>query len=481
MYNVIETFTHYTKNSMKEEILAKIKTVVGEDYLIINKELAESYLFDAIEENFRPDPNRNSIVAKPKNTKEVSEIVKIASEYNIPIVTRGGATGLCGGCTPTEESIILVLERLNEIYEIDKKNMVAVLGAGVTLMQLLEKLEEYDDLSFPVHPGDEGAQMGGMASTNAGGARAVRHGMMRKHIEGLEVVFADGSIVNIGGKLKKDNAGYDLLQLIIGSEGTLGIITKINLKLYPRDKASATLIVPFSNYIEACEATLDILRSGNIPLAVEYMDKRLFVDTAKMLGIEWQANEGDASLMIVLSEKTKDLLYDTCRNIQNICNNYHCYDILYAEKRQEQEEILLVRSQHWELIKDEVCDSFDLAVPIAVVPEFIKNLKELALEYNTGTNIIAHIADGNVHNDILKVNGKTPEYASELREKMFDLALSMGGTVTGEHGIGKIRIKDLEKQKTKKEIDIMKGIKLVFDPKNILNPNTVVSINSIND
>lgn len=461
---------------MDLKIINKMIEIVGQDYVITDASLKISYLYDEIEQAMRPAANENSIVVKPKNTIEISNILKYANANNIVVVVRGGGTGLCGACTPTRESIILSTERLKKIIEIDENNMVAVLEAGVTLYDLIEELEKHENAAFPVHPGDEGAQMGGMAVTNAGGARAVRHGVMRKHIQGMEVVLPNGEILELGGKLIKNNAGYNLMELIIGSEGTLAIVTKIILKIYPREKYSATIIAPFENIDDASSAVLEILKSGVTPLAVEYQDKYLFVETAKMMGTEWQAKEGNADLMIIISEKTEALLYESCKTINNICEKNNSYETLFAGKKSEQDELLLIRSQHYELIKDIIGHSFDTAVPVSDVPAYLKELKNLAKEYNTITNITAHIADGNIHSDIVLVDGKMPDYAEELKEKIYKACFKYNGTITGEHGIGKLRIHDLKLQKSETELNLMKSIKKAFDPNNILNPGTVLDI-----
>ena len=450
-----------------------LRAIVGEEYVLTDQDQTASFMYDEVEKAFRPEAALDSIVVKPADSGEVAEVVKYAYSNNIPFLVRGGGTGLTGGCTPIVESIIISMERMNRIIEIDDKNMVAVLESGVTLMQLLEELEKYDGLSFPVHPGDEGAQMGGMAVTNAGGARAVRHGVMRKHILGIEVVLPNGEILELGGKLIKNNAGYNLCQLILGSEGTLAIVTKVILKIYPKDNYSCTIVAPFERFQDACDAVTDILKSGTLPLAVEYMDKRLFTGTAEMLGLEWQAKDGDADLMIILSEKTEDRLFDSVKAINDICEKHDCYDCLIAEKKSEQNELLLIRSEHYNFIVNDICDSFDYAVPVSCIPDFIADLKALAASYNTGNNIVAHIADGNVHGDMWYVDGKTPDYAEEYKKKMYNLVFKYKGTITGEHGIGKIRTEDLKMQLTETEIELMRGIKKVFDPKGLLNPGTV--------
>lgn len=461
---------------MNSIVKDNLVNIVGEDFVITNISQKTSYLYDEIEHIMRPKADENSVVVKPKDTHEISKIMKYANEINMPVVVRGGGTGLCGACIPTKESIILSTERLKKIVEIDEDNMVAVLEAGVTLFELLEELDKHEGIGFPVHPGDEGAQMGGMAATNAGGARAVKHGVMRKHIQGMEVVLPSGEVMELGGKLIKNNAGYNLMQLIIGSEGTLAIVTKIILKIYPKDKYSATIIAPFENFNDASKAVLEILKSGVTPLAVEYQDKHLFVETAKMLGTEWQAKKGNADLMIIISEKTEDLLFATCKQINDICEKNNSYETLFAGKKSEQDELLLIRSQHYEYIKDIIGHSFDTAVPVASIPAYLNELKELAKEYNTFTNITAHIADGNIHSDIVLVDGKMPPYAEELKDKIFETCFKYNGTITGEHGIGKLRVEDLKLQKSETELNLMKSIKKVFDPNNILNPGTVLNM-----
>ncbi|MGD9569486.1 MAG: FAD-binding oxidoreductase [Sedimentibacter sp.] len=461
---------------MNQKIINNMIDIVGKDYVITHPRQKSAYYYDEIERALRPMANEDSIVVKPKDSSEISIIMKYANENKLTVVVRGGGTGLCGACTPIKESIILSTERMNKIIEIDENNMVAVLEAGVTLFDLLEELEKHENAGFPVHPGDEGAQMGGMAVTNAGGARAVRHGVMRKHIQGMEVVLPTGEIMEFGGKLIKNNAGYNLMQLIIGSEGTLAVVTKIILKLYSKDKYTATIIAPFENFDDASKSVMDILKSGVMPLAVEYQDKHLFVDTAKMLGTEWQAKKGNADLMIILSEKTENMLYETCRKINEICEANNSYETLFAGKKSEQDELLLIRSQHYELIKDQIGHSFDTAVPVADIPAYLKELKELAKQYNTITNITAHIADGNIHSDIVLVDGKMPPYAEELKEKIFEACFKYNGTITGEHGIGKLRKDDLKLQKCESELNLMKGIKKLFDPNNILNPGTVFDL-----
>lgn len=461
---------------MNPTCLEALKSIVGADYVITAPEQKNAYLYDEIELTLRPQANQASVVVKPANTEQVSQVMALGYANGIPVVVRGGGTGLCGGAIPTQESIVLSMEKMNRVLDIDSENMMAEVEAGVTLLGLLEALNEYPEIGFPVHPGDEGCQMGGMAATNAGGARAVRHGITRNHIKGLEVVLPDGEVLRLGGKLLKDNAGYNLMQLILGSEGTLAVITKVILRLYPVEKYTATLVVSFESLEQASAAVLEIVASGVSPLAVEYQDKGLNQATARMLGLHWPLQKGQADLILILSEKTENALYEGCRSIDRICDSQGALESFYAGTRKEQADILAIRSGSYEVIKDDIYHSFDMAVPPASMPEFLHKLVQAAQRYHTHTNITAHIADGNVHNDILLLEGKAPPYYEKLRDEMYDICFSYQGTITGEHGVGKLRVEDLKRQKSKRELEIMQGIKNVFDPKGLLNPGTVLPV-----
>lgn len=461
---------------MNNEIIAKMKTIVGSDWVVTEEEQLLPYLYDEIEQSVRPQVNKQSILVKPVDSSQIADIVKYACAKQIPLVVRGGGTGLCAGASPIYESIVLSMERMKKIIEVDEKNMMAVLEAGVTLGELLEELQKYNGISFPVHPGDEGAQMGGMAATNAGGARAVRHGSMRNHIKGMEVVLMSGEILQLGGKLLKDNAGYNLLNLIMGSEGTLAIITKIILRLYPQERCNATIAVSFDHIRDASNAMLEIIKRGVLPLAVEYQDRYLNDKTAELLGLHWPLDKGGSDLLIMLAEQSEDTLYNACTIVDEICDKHSAQDAFFAGTRKEQAELLAIRSGSYEIIKDWIAYSFDMAVPPGCVPDFLSELSQLAASYHTKSYITSHLADGNIHNDIYMVDGKMPIYLEELKIKMYQLCFQYGGTITGEHGIGKLRISDIKLQKSKAEIKLMRNIKRAFDPNNLLNPGTIVDL-----
>ena len=459
---------------MRKEVVDKLKLIVGEDYVIEHIDQKKGYLYDETEILLRPLASEESIIVKPSCVEEISQIVLLANEEMIPVVPRGGGTGLCGGAIPTSTSIVLTDERLSKIIEVDDQNMMITCESGVTLAMLSEEMNKHDKLYFPVHPGDEGAHLGGMVVENAGGARAIRHGIMRNHIKALEVVMPTGEIVNLGGKLVKNNLGLDLLQLMIGSEGILGIVTKLTLKLYPKDKFTGTLLISFDTREEAIAVVPEILQEGILPLAIEYMERDIAVESAKHLGEIWPATKGSVDLIIILSETKEDDLYEKSEQIVEICDRYNALDTMIAETSKEQQNILAIRSNVYTAVVHDAADALDMAVPIASIPAFMKEIFEIADKYGARTPAVGHAGDGNIHNFIMRVDGKMPPYYQEIKTDMYKAAVKHGGTITAEHGTGKTRKENIALQLTAKEIDLIKKIKRVFDPNNIMNPGTII-------
>lgn len=459
---------------MRKEVVDKLKLIVGEDYVIEHIDQKKGYLYDETEILLRPLASEESIIVKPSCVEEISQIVLLANEELIPIVPRGGGTGLCGGAIPTEMSIVLTDERLNKIIEVDDQNMMITCESGVTLAMLNEEMNKHDKLYFPVHPGDEGAHLGGMVVENAGGARAIRHGIMRNHIKALEVVMPTGEIVNLGGKLVKNNLGLDLLQLMIGSEGILGIVTKLTLKLYPKEKFTGTLLISFDTREEAISVVPEILQEGILPLAIEYMERDIAVESANHLGEIWPATKGSVDLIIILSETKEEDLYEKSEQIVEICDRHNALDTMIAETSKEQHNILAIRSNVYTAVVHDAADALDMAVPIASIPAFMKEIFEIADKYGAKTPAVGHAGDGNIHNFIMRVDGKMPSYYQEIKTDMYKAAVKHGGTITAEHGTGKTRKENMALQLSAKEIDLIKKIKRAFDPNNIMNPGTIV-------
>ena len=454
------------------QVIKELKEAIGEQWVITDKRMYERYLTDETADPVKPKPVEEIILVKPGSAEEVSKILKIANKYKVPVFPRGGGTGLVGGAIPTSKGIVLSLERLTKI-EIDKENLMAVAEAGVTLAQLIEEADKAG-LSFPLHPGDEGATVGGLVACNAGGARAVRTGIIRSLVKGIEVVLPTGEILKLGGKLLKNNTGYNLMHLFIGSEGTLGVITKAILRLFPRYPYSITIVVPFENRHDAISCVPEILRSGVIPLAIEYVERDLVEKSAKALGLTWPCKEGRFFLIIILAEISEDIVYSQAEKVVSICEKYKCLEPVVAERRDEQENILKIRSEIYKVLKPDTIDILDVTVPPAKVGELIDELDKLGEKYGFYIPVYGHVGDGNLHPHVMKQKGWTMEDYERLKKEIYDITVKLGGVITGEHGIGAIRRKHLKEYLTPKEIELMKNIKKLLDPNNILNPGKVL-------
>jgi glycolate oxidase len=303
--------------------IKRLQDIVGPSHVVTDRERMQSYLYDETVVALRPTPAANVILVKPGSPQEIAAILKLANQEKMPVFIRGGGTGLCGGAIPTKDGLLISMERLNKIVEMDTDNLMITVEAGATLADIL-KTAEKAGLFFPPHPGDESAQAGGMVALNAGGTRAVKYGVTRNYVKGLEVVMPTGEIMNFGGKLIKNNQGFDLLQLMINSSGLLGIITKVTFRLYPKPEATATLVVSYNNRYDAINSVPKILRSGAAPLAIEYFERDIIMETSKRLGIDWPAQKGIAYLMIILISTSTDDLFAQAEQIGKICEMRGC-------------------------------------------------------------------------------------------------------------------------------------------------------------
>jgi glycolate oxidase len=459
-------------SSIDKTIIEELSSIVGKDYVIFDTDRVEAYLLDETPPPIRPEPCRNVVVVKPASTEEVSSVLRLAYKSRIPVFPRGGGTGLVGGCIPTRSGIILCLERMNRI-SVDMDNMMAEVEAGATLRDLIEAADR-NGLFFPPHPGDESAQIGGLIACNAGGARAVRTGVMRNYVKGIEAVLPTGDILKLGGKLIKDNTGYDLMQLIIGSEGTLAVITKAFIRLYPRLPFSLTIIVPFDSRSAALETVPKILKSGIMPLAIEYVDRIPIEISASRLGLEWPCKEGEAFLIIILAEQDEDYLYKLCENLLDICVESGSFEPLVAERRDEQDKILKIRSEIYTALKPNMIDILDVTVPPASIGLLMDEVDEIAKSYNTYLPAYGHAGDGNIHIHIMREDGWDEATYDEVRDRVYRVALELGGVITGEHGIGFVRRYSLLRFSHPIYIDLIRKIKQIFDPNNILNPDKLL-------
>lgn len=460
---------------LEDHICKKLIDIVGKDFVITDKEAIMDYLVDETCPTVRPEPAKHLILVKPKSAEEISNIIKFANEKKISIFPRGAGTGLAGGAIPTKDGVILSLERLNRILEIDAENLMAVVEAGVSFSKLNEEAEKIG-LFFPPHPGEESAQMGGVTACNAGGVRCVKYGVIRDFVKGMEVVLPTGEILAFGGKLLKDVTGYSLMHLLIGSGGTLGIITKIIVRLYPKPKTTASLLLSYKDRREAIKTVPEILRNGITPLAVEYMEKELMETSAKKIGKTCPPLKGLFILYIIIEGESEENVYQTAERIYSICQKHGVLDGIIETGKKKQEDLLAIRSNVYTSLKDRLIDILDISLPLASLNEMLDALDAIAIKYGVRIPVCGHVADGNLHPHILREDAKglRREDYEMLEREIYKKTIDLGGVITGEHGVGKIRTRVMAEMLSQKEIEIMRAIKRVFDPNNILNPGAIL-------
>jgi len=456
-------------------LLKEFESIVGKDQVITRREHMLSYLSDETPAIMEPKPASDIVVLKPLRAGEVSAVIRFANDHKIPVFPRGGGTGLVAGAVPTLDGIVLSLERMNQI-QIDKENLMADAEAGVTLGKLAEAAREHG-LSFPPHPGDENAQVGGLVATNAGGSRAVRHGVMRNNVRAVQVVLTSGDIVDLGGKIHKDNVGYDLMQLIIGSEGTLGVVTKATLQLYGSENASITLVVPYTSRAAAIATVPKILQQAGPPQAIEYVEKDLMERTAEHLGTHWPVATGQYYLIVILAEATRDEVLAKSLKIYDACKEYTSLDVFAAESARDQENILSIRSNLYTYLKPQILDILDIVVPISKLEEIVTTIQDIAKESGIPLPVYGHAGDGNLHVHIMRKQGvEACKYLDDLTDRIYKATSEVGGVITGEHGVGRTRITKVEKYLSEREIELMRNMKRIFDPNNIMNPGAKVPL-----
>ncbi|GAA0822864.1 FAD-binding oxidoreductase [Clostridium tertium] len=461
-------------NKVLEKNIKEIKGLINDnDRIFYGENINEDYSHDEL--GFvRKFPE---IVVKVSTTEEVSNIMKYAYENNIPVTARGSGTGLVGACVPLNGGIIIDLSGMNNILELDEENLTLTVEPGVLLMEIGKFVQEHD-LFYPPDPGEKTATIGGNISTNAGGMRAVKYGVTRDYVRGLEVVTPKGDILNLGGKVVKNSSGYSIKDLIIGSEGTLGIITKATLKLLPLPKKSISLLVPFKELENAIETVPKIIKSKSVPTAIEFMQGEVILAAEEYLGKKFPDHSSDAYLLLTFDGNSKEEIEKNYEKVADICLNEGAIDVFISDTEERQEAIWSARGAFLEAIKSSTTemDEVDVVVPRNKVAGFVKFTHKLQEEYEIRIKSFGHAGDGNLHVYILKDDLSEDEWQTKLNDvmkRMYDKAKELSGQVSGEHGIGYAKKKYLSDSLSEENIEIMRGIKLVFDPKNILNPGKV--------
>mgnify|MGYP000366174488 FL=1 len=413
-----------------------------------------------------------------QNTDEISAVLRYCCQKGIAVTPRGAGTGLCGGCVAVRGGIVLSTERMKRVLEVDEKNMTATVEPGVLLMEFPKALEG-TGLFYPPDPGEKTATMGGNAMTNAGGMRAVRYGVTRDYVLGMEVVLSSGEILTLGGKNVKTSSGYSLIDLLVGSEGTLGILTKLTVKLIPEPKANISLLIPFDDLDTCIGAVPAVLGCGCEPTAVEFMEREVIACAETYLGKQFPDASADAYLLVRLDGASVEALRPAMDRLTDLALSIGARDVLLADTDERKESIWNARGAFLEAIKNSttVMDECDVVVPRERIADFVRQSGQIGREAGVRICSFGHAGDGNLHIYVCKDAMEDQAWAKALEQvmdRLYEAARNLGGEVSGEHGIGHAKREFLRESLGETQMALMRGIKSVFDPAGILNPGKVL-------
>jgi glycolate oxidase len=454
-----------------EAALAELKSIVGEGNVLAGDGIEEDYSHD---ECLTTPHTAPELVVRPATTDQVSRLLRFANEHRIPVTLRGAGTGLCGGCTPRPGGILLSLERMNRILEIDEANHVAVVEAGVTLADLDLETEK-KGLVYPIFPGENSATLGGNVATNAGGMRAVKYGVTRNQVLGLEAVLPNGEVIRTGGKFVKVSSGYDLTQVLVGSEGTLAVVTQVIVKLFPRMPVWSTVLAPFRSLEEVTRAVPALVMSGVGPLLVEYIDRMTMMGITGFTGLELGIPEAvkdaaEAYLVVVVEGRDEASVQSDVEALGMICSEQGAIDVFVLPSSAGTALVDAREKSFWVGKRMGLSDIIDVVVPRASIPSYIAKVRAIAEKHGTGISGCGHAGDGNIHLGIFETD------QAKLTAVMHDLlraGVDLGGAVSAEHGIGAAKKKHYSELEDPTKLTLMRGIKKVFDPNGILNPGVL--------
>lgn len=449
-------------------------SVCSPDRVYAGDDIHDDFTHDEMPEygKFKPE-----LLVEALNVQEVAKIMEYAYRNNIPVTPRGSGTGLCGGAVAINGGLLLSLAKMNRILEIDEENLVATVEPGVLLMELAKAVEE-KGLMYPPDPGEKSATVGGNVMTNAGGMRAIKYGVTRDYVLGMEVVLPDGKIIKLGGKVAKNSSGYSLKDLLIGSEGTLGIVTELNLKLIPLPKKAISLLVPFNNLDKCIEAVPSVIKSKAVPTAVEFMQKEVIEEAEKYLGKKFPDKSSDAYLLMTFDGDSAEEIEKIYDATAKLCLDLGAVDVYISDTQERQESIWNARGAFLEAIKsstDEM-DECDVVVPRDKIAVFMKFVNELEDRYEVRIRSFGHAGDGNLHIYVCKDGMESTIWRNKLdsiMNELYEKAAELEGQVSGEHGIGHAKKGFLMQSLGDTQVSLMKSIKACFDPKYILNPGKV--------
>jgi glycolate oxidase len=456
------------------ELVNALRRIVGNSHVLIDAEALEPYSHDETV-GLRAEPE---VVVKVTSAEQISAILRLAQRERIPVTPRGAGYGLSGGAVPVQGGIVLSTEKMNHILEIDHENLMITVEPGVITGDI-HRAVEAEGLFYPPDPASlDSCSIGGNIAEGAGGPRAVKYGITKDYVCGLEAVFPSGEIVTMGGKLVKNVTGYNLIQLLIGSEGTLAVVTKIVLRLLPLPKVQVDLLVPFDEFQDAADTVSDIITHRILPTTIEFMERDSVLAVERLLQKEIPYNDAAAHLLIQLDGNLQEAVDADMELVGDLCLTHGARDVLVAQDRPTRERLWEARRMIIEALNHEspVNHMEDVVVPRAEIHRLLKGMKEIADRHGVRIISFGHAGDGNVHVNVLKDNLDDETWAELVlvaTEEIYRLALSLGGTITGEHGIGATRRRYLPLALDAVQIEIMHRIRDVFDRNKILNPGKI--------
>lgn len=460
---------------MNQSHIQELSTIFPE-ITFNDEETCKSYGHDETEDfNFPPQ-----VVMKPNTVEEISAILRYCYEQEINVTPAGARTGLSGGMLPVHGGVLISMEKFNKILTIDEYNHQVTTEPGV-ITEVLQNTVKEKGLFYPPDPASKGSCfIGGNVSENSGGPKAVKYGVTADYVLNLEVVLPTGEVIWTGANVLKNATGYNLTQLMVGSEGTLGIITKIVLKLIPHPTHDLLMLVPFYKAQEACEAVAAIFRAGVTPSGMEFMERDAIQWTIdKIKDIQLQVDEAhEAHLLIEVDGFDEEVLMKDCETIQNVVEQFDIGEILFADAKAQKDALWEVRRKVGEAVKaHSIYKEEDTVVPRYHLPQLLKGVKEIGAKYGFHSVCYGHAGDGNLHVNIIKGELSEEQWTAEVPiaiREIFELTVNLGGTISGEHGIGYVQKEYMDIPFTETSLFLMRSIKSVFDPKGILNPGKVL-------
>lgn len=456
---------------MDESIVKQFEAIVSKQNVERSQMSLYSYSYDATP-NFQHNPD---LVISPRNTEEVSKIVKVCNEHKIPIVPRGSGSNLSAGTTPLKGGVVLLFKHMNEILELDENNLTITVQPGVITEDIINTVIE-KGLLYPPDPSSMNiSTIGGNISENSGGLKGLKYGVTKDYVLGLTVVLPNGDIIQTGGKLAKDVAGYDLTSLFVGSEGTLGIVTEAILKLVPLPPAKQTLLATYKNIDDAAKTVSAIIANRIIPATMEFMDKATIevVEDYARIGLPTDAH----AILLIEQDGEEELVKKDIEKIAKICKDYHATSVDIAQTEKEAQSLTAARRSALSTIARLRPTTFleDATVPRSQVAPMVKAINEIAEKYNIQICTFGHAGDGNLHPTV-PTDARNKEEFTKVQKafsEIFKKAVELGGTITGEHGVGAMKAPYLKLKVGKEGIQAMKNIKQSFDPNNIMNPGKI--------